>query len=559
MDRLYTYYRLNIRKTIGTGWGNGFWLSDIKFYSKLNQDITSMVSFVNIIASETYGGSPWNTIDGSTGSSGSYWAAQTNETHGAWIQWQITPGIEVAQFQLTMHTSTYASPFAPIIFIDFFGSYDGSTWTKIYTIDNFSMREAGGTAKFIIDPNIEPETPNKIWNFEGRLQRYGKDVITEVESECFVVKESAAPKFHTTLNKGRLELSLQIPENPAVDKLGVGRQYKVGGSTTNPDGKPYGIIFNDYTNNNASGIYSSVFGHDNKGKYANQFVIGQWNNNQVDSIFEIGNGSSADTRKNIFRVTTKGDCYIEGDIYNKKGISLNGLDKDKVSEKDLLKYLRQADPALLTYTNPSDYIIQDNNVTICNIKYNTVDTTTPLFHATIPFELSEDGLVTFDFYLKDLILPDHSVTQYYHKGKNFATLFTWFPADAETVGEFIVKARTAASDTPSLESITRLLNESYGYDDLAEDPPVLAVPKMTIIHGTIHAVLYIQGLGYVTAKDRQAMLEDEIALKAKVPYMAKSRMVVEDSVQFEFFSKSVYNYSDEVSLKVKDIPTKIRV
>ncbi len=101
-----------------------------------------------------------------------------------------------------------------------------------------------------------------------------------------------------------------------------------------------GEIFNNYTNNIASGPYSHAEGSGTQAKsfashaegastaanapyshasgnstiagQPNQFVCGIYNNNKTDTIFEIGNGAALNNRSNAFEVYTDGSIAIGG-------------------------------------------------------------------------------------------------------------------------------------------------------------------------------------------------------------------------------------------------------
>lgn len=80
-----------------------------------------------------------------------------------------------------------------------------------------------------------------------------------------------------------------------------------------------GELFNDYLNNVASGQYSHaggtntqalgdisfVFGEGLIAANRNQFIIGKYNDNKSNTIFEIGNGTS-ETKSNVFEVHNDG-------------------------------------------------------------------------------------------------------------------------------------------------------------------------------------------------------------------------------------------------------------
>lgn len=60
----------------------------------------------------------------------------------------------------------------------------------------------------------------------------------------------------------------------------------------------------------ASGAYSHTNGSKTRAGYKDQFVIGRFNDNKTDTLFEVGNGSSDTDRKNAFEVCGDGSIRI---------------------------------------------------------------------------------------------------------------------------------------------------------------------------------------------------------------------------------------------------------
>lgn len=59
---------------------------------------------------------------------------------------------------------------------------------------------------------------------------------------------------------------------------------------------------------NGSNIFA--FGKGLKANHSNQFIIGQYNANNSDSVVEIGNGTADDKRSNLLRITEDGNIYL---------------------------------------------------------------------------------------------------------------------------------------------------------------------------------------------------------------------------------------------------------
>lgn len=67
--------------------------------------------------------------------------------------------------------------------------------------------------------------------------------------------------------------------------------------------------------NSATGNYSHVGGYYNVAGYQHQTVIGRFNDNQMTTLFEVGNGQSDFYRSNAFEVYTTGDVKLSGSLY----------------------------------------------------------------------------------------------------------------------------------------------------------------------------------------------------------------------------------------------------
>lgn len=66
----------------------------------------------------------------------------------------------------------------------------------------------------------------------------------------------------------------------------------------------------------ATGMCSHAEGWGTKAQYDYQHVIGAFNENLEEDLFEVGNGSLGGNYKNAFRVTRKGEIYAEGGVYS---------------------------------------------------------------------------------------------------------------------------------------------------------------------------------------------------------------------------------------------------
>lgn len=67
--------------------------------------------------------------------------------------------------------------------------------------------------------------------------------------------------------------------------------------------------------NSATGNYTHAGGYYNTAGYPYQTVVGRFNNNQMTTLFEVGNGTGTTDRKNALEVYSTGDVVIDGQLY----------------------------------------------------------------------------------------------------------------------------------------------------------------------------------------------------------------------------------------------------
>lgn len=69
----------------------------------------------------------------------------------------------------------------------------------------------------------------------------------------------------------------------------------------------------------ALGKASHVGGIHTEANYDYQTVVGRFNDNKSNTLFEVGNGADAENLNNALEVRQNGDVYIDGDFYNGDG------------------------------------------------------------------------------------------------------------------------------------------------------------------------------------------------------------------------------------------------
>lgn len=77
----------------------------------------------------------------------------------------------------------------------------------------------------------------------------------------------------------------------------------------------------------ALGKASHVGGIHTEANYDYQTVVGRFNDNKSNTLFEVGNGADAENLNNALEVRQNGDVYIDGDFYNGDGEKVESFDK----------------------------------------------------------------------------------------------------------------------------------------------------------------------------------------------------------------------------------------
>lgn len=81
----------------------------------------------------------------------------------------------------------------------------------------------------------------------------------------------------------------------------------------------------------AEGLYSTAFGNQTRAGYNNQFIVGKFNNNKLDTFFEVGNGADDSNRSNAFEVYTDGHAEISAMGSTDKSVTTKKYVDDKVA------------------------------------------------------------------------------------------------------------------------------------------------------------------------------------------------------------------------------------
>ena len=99
----------------------------------------------------------------------------------------------------------------------------------------------------------------------------------------------------------------------------------------------YSMIFGNECVSN--GNNSTLVGYGLKSNANYQFVIGQYNDNSNEHIFEIGFGQSDSQRSNLLYVDYDGDLHCKGDIYYKKSVINADINSGVLSISSLARFI----------------------------------------------------------------------------------------------------------------------------------------------------------------------------------------------------------------------------
>lgn len=405
----------------------------------------------------------------------------TEEWEEATLTWNHQPAT----------TGTYLSANVPPPSKNFWSKWDITTLVKEWlegTYPNYGLyiknnnegayrydwhlschRTLDGNATYI-EITYDDESSNRTWNFQGKLKENNKRVITQIEGRLTETEQGEEPNFEAlSFEDGRVILDLKIPKQNLESNI-VGKQYIVDGSSTNAAGQKYGEIFNDYVNNTALGAYSHVTGYGTKGDYPYQAIFGKYNQNKKNNVIEVGFGDSASSRRNIFELNKEGNITIPGDITSTStGLSLTYLEEKKLDKIQFDYLVQESLPRLHTYTNESEInAAAAVEQPIISTTFTTTNATTPLFFATIPFTLTEEAIVTFRYYLDNVLQEDDTLQQKFDVGTHFATLFNYL-----TIGE----------NFAGIIKVTITVSQG----------------SLNILPYSIKSTLYVQGVGITAA------------------------------------------------------------
>lgn len=194
-----------------------------------------------------------------------------------------------------------------------------------------------------------------------------------------------------------------------------------------------------------------------------------------------------------------------------------------------------------TYTNPEDIEIKETDETVIRMSWSAFESTTAIFFATVPVEMSADGNVVLTF-MRSLNQIGQLI-KYLPKGKHFLTFTNYIASEANENVTLIVKARTeyfesdlrkqeakilslkdwidnqtvkTTTTTTTTTDATTGLNTSVSTSEsvfnysYVEQPVDTSVPEAFIGMGEVKATVFAQGLNATAGWDGTLEFSEDI-------------------------------------------------
>lgn len=212
---------------------------------------------------------------------------------------------------------------------------DGLTERMIVAGDGFRLNDNRSTQMFNLTSSeassqkLVVEKPEQVmsgeWNFssvpiEGRTENNLVFKATKNGEENTGVISVSIPssgtytEMATFPTAGTAEISIEVDFETYSIKTTAPSDVSVTLQSAQYMANIVAPLFTYGSRAGGKGAYSATFGEGLIADYPSQFVVGQYNENISDDLFEIGGGSSDDNRKTLFAVEASGDVYAAGYI-----------------------------------------------------------------------------------------------------------------------------------------------------------------------------------------------------------------------------------------------------
>lgn len=167
-----------------------------------------------------------------------------------------------------------------------------------------------------------------------------------------------------------------------------------------------------------------------------------------------------------------------------------------------------------TFINSEDISIDSEETTIIQINANAMTETSVIFLCTIPFTISLDGYLEFNYYLNGSIITTDVVNFYSARGNNVVTLSNVFNVDENERVILRVTARTKYFESDCRKQEAKIISfENYINTGTYEETAINTdIPSASISARAIKAVMFARGLALSTEWDGNIEIMDKIGL-----------------------------------------------
>ena len=136
------------------------------------------------------------------------------------------------------------------------------------------------------------------------------------------------------INAANIDFPLSVDRGGTGNSVGFIQTGKRAGTTVGNnatiEGSDNAVTGNyghaDGYMNTVSGSCATASGRYNNAGHNYQAVVGQFNDNKADTLFEVGNGTATNARSNALEVKSSGDVIAGNDVINADGYSLRAAE-----------------------------------------------------------------------------------------------------------------------------------------------------------------------------------------------------------------------------------------
>lgn len=244
-----------------------------------------------------------------------------------------------------------------------------------------------------------------------------------------------------------------------------------------------------------------------------------------DPSIDLGDGLTLErvnnTSESVFILVT---AYTWS-YHKEQSITSNGTDAllpnvsdSSKKQMDSMEAQIQAKSLVVkTYTNPEALTIKGTDSTIIRMSWSASESTTAIFFATVPVEMSADGNIVLTYWKS--LNQIGQLTKYLPRGKHFLTFTNYIASEANENITFVVKARTEYFESDVRKQEAKILSfkdwidnhtvsTSPTYTERAVDT---TVPEAFIGMGEIKATVFAQGLNATEGWDGTLELSENFS------------------------------------------------